>query len=71
MLSEESFANHTLDMKDENDDYTISDFLSQHFGITIGEKLNVLLVMQKNPPTYLTTCHQCNHWNKYQTKEKK
>ena len=37
MLSEEPFANHRLDMTDEKDDYTISDFMVQHFGITIGE----------------------------------
>ena len=36
MLSEEPFANHRLDMTNENDDYTVSDYVSQHFGITIG-----------------------------------
>ena len=36
MLSEEPFANHRLDMTDENEEYTISDFVSQHFAITIG-----------------------------------
>ena len=35
ILSEEHFANHILDMTDEKDDYTISDYVSQHFGITI------------------------------------
>ena len=35
MLSEEPFANHRLDMTDEKDDYTISDYVSQHFGILI------------------------------------
>ena len=45
MLSEEPFANQRLDMKYENDDYIISDYVSQHFGITIGETW-----------TYLT-CH--------------
>ena len=42
MLSGEPFANHRLDMKDENDDYIISDFVSQHFGITIGETLTCI-----------------------------
>ena len=37
MFSEEPFANHNLDMTDEKYDYTISDYVSQHFGITIGE----------------------------------
>ena len=39
MLSEEPFAKHILDMKYEKDNYTISDYVSQHFGITIGEKI--------------------------------
>ena len=38
MLSEETFANDRLDMTDVNDDYTISGYVYQHFGITIGEK---------------------------------
>ena len=42
MLSEESFANDTLDMKDENDDYTISDYVSHHFFITIRETMTCL-----------------------------
>ena len=36
MLSGETFANNILDMTDEKYDYTISDFVSQHFDITIG-----------------------------------
>ena len=36
MLSEEPFKNHRFDMTDENNDYTIYDYVSQHFGITIG-----------------------------------
>ena len=31
MLSEEPFANHRLDMTDENEEYTITDYVSQHF----------------------------------------
>ena len=30
MLFEEPFANHRLDMTDENEDYTISDYVSQN-----------------------------------------
>ena len=37
MLSKEPFANHRLDMTYEKDDYNISDYVSQYFGITIGE----------------------------------
>ena len=37
MLSEEPFKNQKFDMTDKKDDYTISDYVSQHFGILIGE----------------------------------
>ena len=37
MLSEEPFANHRLDMTYGNEEYTISDYVSQNFSITIGE----------------------------------
>ena len=37
MLSEEPFANHILDMTNGNKEYTISDYVSQNFAITIGE----------------------------------
>ena len=37
MLSEEPFANHRLDMTYEKDDYAISDYVSNYFGIKIGE----------------------------------
>ena len=37
MLSEEPFENRRLDMIDEKDDYTISYYVSDHFGTTIGE----------------------------------
>ena len=36
ILSEEPFANHILDMTDGNEEYTISDYVSQNFAITIG-----------------------------------
>ena len=42
MLSEEPFANHRLDMTDENEDYTIYDYVSQHFAITIGKTMTCL-----------------------------
>ena len=37
MFSEEPFANHIFDMKDEKNDYIIYDYVSQYFGTTIGE----------------------------------
>ena len=50
MLSEEPYTNHRLDMTDENYDYTISDYVSQNFGITIGETWTCLTFhAQKNP----------------------
>ena len=39
MLSEEPFANHRIDMTNENEEYTISDYLSQNFAITIEETM--------------------------------
>ena len=36
-LSEEPFADHLFDMTDEKDGYTISDYVSRHFRILIGE----------------------------------
>ena len=37
MLSEEPFANHRLGMTDGNEEFTVSDYVSQNFAITIGE----------------------------------
>ena len=37
MLSEKPFVNHIFDMTEENNYYTISDYVSQYLGITIGE----------------------------------
>ena len=42
MLSEEPFANHRLDTTDENEEYEITDYVSQHFSITIGETLTCI-----------------------------
>ena len=42
MLSEEPFANHILDISDENEKYIITDYVSQHFAITIEETLTCL-----------------------------
>ena len=37
MLYEEPFSNNRFDIIDERNDYTITDYVSQYFGITIGE----------------------------------
>ena len=37
MFSEEDFKNMIFYMSDEKDDYTISYYVSQHFGVLIGE----------------------------------
>ena len=36
MLSEEPFANHRHDMTDGNEEYIISDYVSQNFAIATG-----------------------------------
>ena len=48
MLSEEPFANHRFDMTDEKNDYTKSDYVSQYFGITIGETWTCFTCNGKN-----------------------
>ena len=50
MLSEEPFANQRLDMKYENDDYIISDYVSQHFGITVVETMKFHTCHATKPP---------------------
>ena len=47
MLSEEPFVNHIFDMTDKNNDYTISDYVSQYLGITIGETWTCLTCYAK------------------------
>ena len=50
MLSEEPFANHRLDMIDGNEKYTISDYVSQNFSITIGETWTCPTCHATKPP---------------------
>ena len=53
MVSEEPFANHRLDMTDENEDYTISDYVSQNFSTTIIEIITCLTChATKSPKTF-------------------
>ena len=47
MLSEEPSKNHRFDMTDENNDYTISNYVSQYLGITIGETWTCLTCHSK------------------------
>ena len=37
ILSEELFKNQRVRTTEEKDDYTISDYVSQHFGMLIGK----------------------------------
>ena len=53
MLSEEPFANNRLDMTDENDDYTISDYVSQHLVITILETMIFITCHATTPPQHI------------------
>ena len=50
MLSEETFANHILDMTDGNEKSTIYDYLSQKFSITIGDTWTCLTCETKISP---------------------
>ena len=43
ILLEEPFKNQIFDMPDEKDDYTVSDYVSQHFGILKGETWTCLI----------------------------
>ena len=49
MLSEEPFANPRLDMIDGKGDCIISDYVSQHFGITIGKTWTCLTCHSTKP----------------------
>ena len=40
-------------MIEETDDYTISDYVYQHFGMLIVETMTCLTYHQKNPPKLL------------------
>ena len=50
MFSEEPFANHGLDMTDGNEEYTIYDYVSQNFAITIGETWTYLTCKTPKSP---------------------
>ena len=49
MLSEDPFKNKRFHMIEEIDDYNISDYDSQHFGIIIGETWTCLTCHEKKP----------------------
>ena len=49
ILREEPFKSLVIHMTEEIDDYTISDYVSQHFGMLIGETITCL------------SCHQNKH----------
>ena len=43
IFSEELLKNQRIHIKEEKDDYTISDYVSQHFGMLIRETMTCLL----------------------------
>ena len=53
MLSEEPFKNRRFDITDEKDDYAISDYVSQNFGIIIGETWTCITCHATNTPKIL------------------
>ena len=53
MFSEEPFKNQRLDMTDEKNDYTISDYVFHHFGIILGETRICLTYHATKPPKIL------------------
>ena len=42
ILSEEPFNNQITNVKEEKDYYTISDYVSQYFGMLIGETMTCI-----------------------------
>ena len=52
ILSEEPFRNYRFHITEETDDYTISDYVSQHFGVLIGEKMTCLTCHENKRPNY-------------------
>ena len=50
ILSEEPFKNQIFHMKEEIDDYTISDYVYQHFGMLIRETWTCLTCHATPPP---------------------
>ena len=53
ILSEEHFKSQIFYMKVEMDDYIIYDYVSQNFGIVIGETMTCLTCHYKIPPKLL------------------
>ena len=48
ILSEEPFNNQRFHLKEETDDYTICNYVSQHFGMLIEETIICLTCHEKN-----------------------
>ena len=53
ILSEEPFKNQKFRMKEQKDDYTISDYVSRHFGMIVGETITCIDCHQNNTPKVL------------------
>ena len=69
ILSEEPFANHILDMTDEKDTHTIYDYVSQNFGITIGETWTCLTFHATKKPKIFNNLSFIFPLEKYHRKE--
>ena len=50
IFSEETLKNQIIHMTEENDDYTISNYVYQNLGMLVGEKITCLSCPQNNRP---------------------
>ena len=53
ILSEEPFKNQRINMTEEKYGYTVSDYVSQNFGMIIGETMTCLTCHQNKRPKVL------------------
>ena len=53
ILSEEPFKNQRINIKEEKDYYTMSHYVSQHFGMLIGETMTCLTCHKTKIPKVL------------------
>ena len=52
-LSENTFKNLRINIKNSEDDWTMSDYLSRHFGMKIGETTTCLSCHKNKAPNIL------------------
>ena len=56
-------------MKEETDDYTIGDYVSQHLGMLIEETMTCLTCHEKKRLMYLKMTRLFFHWKKLHTQK--